>query len=245
MWSGPRNLSTALMRSFSSRADCVVSDEPFYASYLARTGLDHPGRADVLASQPTDWQDVAEACGAGPPPLPCAVWYQKHMSHHVTPEIAGPWLDGLDHALLIRHPARVIASYLKVWPTMTLQETGLPSQVAIVEHLARTRGIVPPVVDAADLRAAPDPTLRGLCAALDLAWDPAMLHWPPGPHPQDGVWGRDWYASTWGSTGFRPEPAEEELGTTPCVPFLDEAVALYDRLRACCNSVAPRNTRSS
>ena len=144
MWSGPRNLSTALMRSFSSRADCVVSDEPFYASYLARTGLDHPGRADVLASQPTDWQDVAEACGAGPPPLPGAVWYQKHMSHHVTPEMAGPWLDGLDHALLIRHPARVVASYLKVWPTMTLQETGLPSQVAIVEHLARTRGIVPP-----------------------------------------------------------------------------------------------------
>ena len=115
LWSGPRNLSTALMRSFSSRTDCVVSDEPFYAAYLdSRPDLDHPGRDEVIASQPTDWTVVARDLTTGQPPLPRPVWYQKHMAHHMRPEMLGPWLDSLTHAFLIRHPGRVIASYAKV-----------------------------------------------------------------------------------------------------------------------------------
>ena len=243
VWSGPRNLSTALMRSFSSRADCVVSDEPLYAAYLVETGLEHPGRAAVLASQPHDWRDVARALSEGPPPLPRPVWYQKHMAQHMRPEMAGGWLDRLDHAFLVRHPARVIASYLKVFPTMTLAETGLPWQVRLLERL-RDRGITPPVVDAADLRADPEPVLRGLCAALGLTWDPAMLRWPAGPHPQDGAWAPHWYAATWRTTGFAPEPPEEEP-PRPAVPFLAEALELYDRLRSCSSSATPPTTRSS
>lgn len=232
VWSGPRNLSTALMRSFSSRADCVVTDEPLYASYLAATGFEHPGRDEILASQPTDWRCVAAALASGPAPLDRPLWYQKHMAHHMRPEMLDAWLDRLDHVLLVRDPVRVIASYLKVFPTMTLVETGLPWQVRLVEHLRATRGLVPPVVDAADLARDPEGTLRGLCAALDLTWDPAMLRWSAGPHPQDGVWGRHWYAATWRSTGFEP-PGDEAPAPPPAVPFLAEAVDLYDRLRRC------------
>lgn len=241
VWSGPRNLSTALMRSFSSRADCVVSDEPFYASYLATTGAKHPGREEVLASQSTDWRAVAETLSMGQAPLDRPVWYQKHMAQHMREEMLSGWLDRLDHALLVRHPSRVIASYLKVFPAMTLAETGLPWQARIFDHLRETRGRPPIVIDASDLRRAPEPTLRRLCGGLGIAWDPAMLHWPEGPHPQDGVWARHWYAGTWRSTGFEPATEEPPL-PEPDVPFLDEAVALYDRLLKCSNAETPPTT---
>ncbi len=232
LWSGPRNLSTALMRSFSSRADCVVSDEPFYACYLAGNDLPHPGRDEVIASQPTDWREVAENLSVGPAPLARPVWYQKHMAHHMRPEMLTGWLDALDHAFLIRHPGRVITSYSKVSPGMGLSETGLPWQVRLFDHLRRTRGVVPAVIDADQLRRAPEATLRALCAALGLAWDPAMLAWPSGPHPQDGVWAKHWYANTWSSTGFTTDLTPEGEPPRPDAPFYDEAVALYEKLRA-------------
>lgn len=233
LWSGPRNLSTALMRSFSSRADCVVSDEPFYAAYLAaRPDLPHPGRDEVIASQPTDWRVVAEQLSVGAPPLSRPVWYQKHMAHHMRPEMLGPWLDGLRHAFLIRHPGRVITSYSKVSGGMTLAETGLPWQARLFEHLRSTTGAAPAVIDADQLRRAPEPALRALCAALGLVWDPAMLAWAAGPHPQDGVWARHWYANTWSSTGFTTDLTPEGEPPRADVPFYDEAVALYDQLRA-------------
>ena len=233
LWSGPRNLSTALMRSFSSRTDCVVSDEPFYAAYLdSRPDLDHPGRDEVIASQPTDWTVVARDLTTGQPPLPRPVWYQKHMAHHMRPEMLGPWLDSLTHAFLIRHPGRVIASYAQVAAGMTLFETGLPWQARLVAHIRSSTGATPPVIDADQLRRAPEPALRALCAALGLAWDPAMLVWPAGPHPQDGVWARHWYANTWSSTGFTTDLTPEGEPPRPDVPFYDEALALYAELRA-------------
>jgi hypothetical protein len=220
------------MRSFSSRADCVVSDEPFYAAYLARNTLDHPGRDEVIASQPTDWRIVATQLSTGPAPLPRPVWYQKHMAHHMRAEMLDRWLDSLDHALLIRHPGRVIASYSKVSAGMSLDETGLPWQVRLLDHLRAVHGTTPPVIDADQLRRAPEPTLRALCAALGLAWAPAMLSWPVGPHPQDGVWAKHWYANTWTSTGFTTDLTPESVPARPDVPFYDEAVALYEQLRA-------------
>jgi len=219
------------MRSFSSRQDCGVTDEPFYAAYLAKTGIDHPGRDDVLASQPGDWREVADRLSAGLPPVARPLWYQKHMAQHMGEEMLSAWLDPLDHAFLIRHPARVIASYLKVFPSMTLAETGLPWQVRLYEHLRRTRGESPVVIDAAELRRTPEAALRRVCAGFGIAWDPAMLRWPPGQHPQDGVWATHWYAETWKSTRFAPAFDDEPPPPEPDVPFLDEAVALYDRLR--------------
>ncbi len=232
LWSGPRNLSTALMRSFSSRADCVVSDEPFYACYLAGNQLPHPGREEVIASQSTDWREVAAQLASGPAPLNRPVWYQKHMAHHMRPEMLTDWLDGLDHAFLIRHPGRVIASYSKVSAGMGLSETGLPWQARLHAHLCATRGKPPAVIDAEQLRRAPEATLRALCQALGLVWDPAMLVWPAGPHPQDGVWARHWYSNTWSSTGFVTDLTPEGEPPRSDASFYDEAVALYEGLRA-------------
>lgn len=235
VWSGPRNLSTALMRSFSARPDCVVSDEPFYAAYLTATGIDHPGRQAVLASQSSDWREVARRLSIEAAPHDRPLWYQKHMAQHMREEMIGSWLDRLEHAFLIRHPARVISSYLKVFPAMTLAETGLPFQVRLFDFLREIRATVPVVIDAADLRRSPVAALQRLCAGFQIDWNPAMLRWAPGPHPQDGVWAPHWYAGTWQSTGFEPAPLEEPPLPKPDVPFLQEAVALYERLRSCCS----------
>jgi hypothetical protein len=232
LWSGPRNLSTALMRAFSSRADCVVSDEPFYAAYLARTGLDHPAKEEVMNSQPNDWRIVAHEVSRGPAPADRPLWYQKHMAQHMTEEMLGDWLFALENAFLIRHPGRVIASYLKVAPEMTIAETGLPWQVRLLERVREKTGRTPPVVRSDDLRSDPEGTLRALCHALGLDWDPAMLSWPAGPHPQDGVWAPHWYANTWSTTGFDTSLAPEGEAPRPDVAFLDEAIALYHQLES-------------
>jgi len=234
MWSGPRNISTALMRSFSSRPDTVVLDEPFYAFYLRETGIGHPGRDDVIAACESDWRKVAEQV-CGPVPGGKRVWYQKHMAHHMLPQVNVDRLvagGALTHAFLIRDPAEVITSYTKVHATMTLAETGLPYQVDLFERATAATGSRPAVIDAKDLLLDPRRTLSALCAALGLAFTDAMLSWPAGPHPQDGVWAPHWYASVHNSTGFEPYRAKRE----PVPPQLEEvhreARALYDQLWA-------------
>jgi len=204
MWSGPRNISTAMMRSFEARPDTVVVDEPLYAHYLAVTGIDHPGREHIMQSQPTRWQDVAAQL-TGPLPGDPAVHYQKHMTHHLLPEIGRDWLGGLTHAYLIRDPAHVVASYARVRGEPTLEDLGYPQQAEIF------RAYGGPVVDAADILRDPAGTLGRLCEALGIAFDPAMLSWEPGPRPTDGVWAPFWYAAVRASTGFAaydPRPAE-------------------------------------
>ena len=225
MWSGPRNISTAMMRSFGSRADTVVVDEPFYAHYLAVTGLDHPGRDAVLASQPNRWEDVAAAL-TGPLPAGVEVFYQKHMAHHLLPGMGRSWLAGLTHAYLIRDPAHVVASYARVRDEPTLADLGYPQQLEIF------RAYGGPVVDAADVLRDPAGTLRRLCAALGIPFDEAMLHWPAGPRDTDGVWAPHWYAAVQGSTGFapyRPAPADVPARLRPLVaaarPYYDELAA--------------------
>ncbi|GID94568.1 HAD family hydrolase [Amorphoplanes digitatis] len=225
MWSGPRNISTAMMRSFGSRADTVVADEPFYAHYLAVTGLDHPGRDAVLASQPNRWQDVAAAL-TGPPPAGAAVYYQKHMAHHLLPGMGRSWLPALTHAFLIRDPAHVVASYARVRGEPTLADLGYPQQAEIF------RAFGGPVVDAADVLRDPDAVLRRLCAALGLEFDPAMLRWPAGPRDTDGVWAPHWYASVRASTGFAPyDPAPAEVPQR-LRPLVEAATPYYEELAA-------------
>ena len=203
MWSGPRNISTAMMRSFESRPDTVVVDEPLYAHYLAVTGIDHPGREQIMASQPTRWEAVAEQL-TGPLPGDPAVHYQKHMTHHLLPEVGREWLGALTHAYLIRDPAQVVASYARVRGEPTLADLGYEQQVEIF------RAYGGPVVDAADVLRNPAGTLGRLCEALGLCFDPAMLSWKPGPRETDGVWAPFWYAAVRASTGFAaydPRPA--------------------------------------
>jgi hypothetical protein len=201
MWSGPRNISTAMMRSFGARSDTVVVDEPLYAHYLAVTGLDHPARELILASQPNRWQDaVAELVGPGPAGV--SVHYQKHMTHHLLPDVGLDWLDRVSNAYLIRDPAQVVASYARVRGEPTLDDLGYRQQCEIFR---RHGG---PVVDAADVLRDPAGTLGLLCAALGIDFDPAMLSWPAGPRETDGVWAPHWYAAVERSTGFgAPDPA--------------------------------------
>jgi len=197
MWSGPRTLSTALMRSFENRPDTVVIDEPLYGYYLAATGIMHPGRDEILASMPVQWPQVVGRLVAGELPRGKTVFYQKHMTHHLLPEIDRSRLSGLRHAFLIRDPRRLLASYAKVRDTPTLADLGLAQQVEVFRRFGG------PVVDAADLASHPEPTLKALCAALGIPFDAAMLSWPAGPRRTDGVWARYWYASVWASTGFK------------------------------------------
>ena len=239
IWSGPRNISTALLRAWGSRADTAVTDEPLYAAYLAATGKEHPGRAAILASQPTDWETVAEHL-TGPAPLAPeasgdapALWVQKHMAHHLLPHMGRAWLDGFRHAFLIREPAAMLASLAKVLPDARLEDTGLPQQVELFERTADRLGHAPPVLNGRAVRAAPEPLLRALCAALNVPWDPAMLCWEPGPRATDGVWGPVWYQRLYDTTGFEPPEAEREaVVPEPLAPVLEAARPLYERLAA-------------
>ena len=206
MWSGPRTLSTALMRSFGNRPDTVVVDEPLYAFYLAETGIDHPGRDEILAAMPTRWSDVVDELTSGPLPAGRTVYYQKHMTHHLLAQVDRGRLAGLRHAFLIRDPQRLLASYAQVRHAPTLADLGLEQQVEIYRRFGG------PVVDAADLAARPREVLGALCAALGIAFDEAMLAWPAGPRDTDGVWAKHWYARVWASTGFA-SPAEPAGGS--------------------------------
>ena len=237
MWSGPRNLSTAMMRAFENRADCVVSDEPFYAAYLAATGLVHPMQDDVLASQPNDWRDVAAEL-AGTPPRDAgkadpAVWYQKHMTHHMLPGFGLDWVEGFRHAFLIRAPARVLASYAAKREEVALSDIGLVRQVELFDRFSDQAGAAPPVVDSDDLLRDPEGMLRSLCSALGIAFDPAMLRWPSGRRASDGVWAPAWYASVEASTGFAA-PTGTGLPTLPeqLRHIADAALPYYERLAA-------------
>lgn len=207
MWSGPRNISTAMMRAWENRGDCVVSDEPLYAHYLAHTGLDHPGRDAVIAAGETDWRKVvADLTGAVPGGA--SLWYQKHMTHHLLPHIDRGWIARLRNVLLIRDPREVVASYVKARATVTAEDIGLLQQVALYDELSAA-GQPPPVIDAGDFLRAPEPHLRALCAWLDIDFGERMLHWPKGPRASDGIWAPHWYAHVRESTGFEAPSGRE------------------------------------
>jgi hypothetical protein len=233
MWSGPRNISTAMMRAFGNRADCAVSDEPFYAAYLTATGLIHPMRDEVVASQPTDWREVANAM-LGPVPGDKPIWYQKHMTHHMVPNFGRTWIESCSNAFLIRAPEAVLASYARVREDFTLEEIGLPTQVELFFRAGDRLGHTPPVVEGQDVLADPEGLLRALCQALKISFDPAMLSWPAGRRPTDGVWAPAWYAAVEQSTGFaapRPEPSFDDLPDA-LKPLAERARPLYETLAA-------------
>jgi hypothetical protein len=206
MWSGPRNISTAMMRAFENRADSFVADEPFYAAWLAATGADHPMAAEVVAAGETDPAKVA-AWLSGPAPEGRAVFYQKHMTHHMLAGFPQAWTDAVENVFLIRRPEEVVASYADRRGQAELEDIGFREQAEIFDRVAARIGRAPPVIDAADVLADPAAALGRLCAALGLAFDPAMLAWPPGRRATDGVWAAHWYAAVERSTGFaRPKP---------------------------------------
>lgn len=211
MWSGPRNISTAMMRSWENREDTVVVDEPLYAHYLMATGVNHPGREQVLASQSTDWRLVAKQL-TGPIPGGKRIWYQKHMTQHVLPDMTLEWLDGLVNCFLIRRPELVVASFTRTRPDAALWELGFEQQSRIFAHVSDRLGTAPAVLDAEDLLKDPEAMLGALCVKLGIPFSARMLHWPAGPRKSDGVWAPHWYTAVERSTGFEPyQPREPEL----------------------------------
>lgn len=230
MWSGPRNISTAMMRAWEHREDCTVSDEPLYAAYLAATGLDHPGRDEVIAAGETDWRRVADAL-LGPAPGGAPIWYQKHMSHHLLPDMETGWVLGLRNILLIRDPSEVVASYLKSRATVTPDDIGLPQQGLLFDLLHARSGEIPMVIDAGDFLRAPEAHLRALCLRLGIAFTPRMLAWPAGPRDSDGVWAPYWYDAVWRSTGFEPWRAREDTLTGDALAVAEACRPVYERLR--------------
>ena len=223
MWSGPRNISTAMMRAFENREDTVVVDEPFYAHYLAVTGLDHPGRDAVLASQPTDWREVAAELN-GPVPEDRPVWYQKHMAHHFVGGMDHGWLAGFVNCFLIRAPEEMVASYVRTRPEITAEAFGLSTQVALYDFVAQETGAALPVLDARDVLEDPEAMLTELCRRAGISFSERMLAWPAGPRLTDGVWAPHWYDAVIKSTGFNPYRERE-------VHLTDREAAIAEELR--------------
>lgn len=229
MWSGPRNLSTAMMYAFAQRPEFAVRDEPFYAAYLAATGLHHPMRDEILAAQPTDPAQVAADC-AGPLPAGAAHLYMKHMAHHMIAGFPLDWARGCVNVFLIRHPARVVASYARKREGPTLEDLGFLQQARLFDMVADWLGAAPVVIDSADIRADPARALTALCRAVGLDFDPAMLTWPSGGRPEDGVWARHWYGAVHRSTGFEdPEGPLPELAGDYAA-LAEAALPQYERL---------------
>ena len=209
MWSGPRNISTALMRSFENRQDCCVVDEPLYGYYLKYSGLTHPGGEQTIDSMDCDWRSVvSDLCGREPDN--CSVYYQKLMTHHILPEVDLGFTSKLHNCFLIREPRRIIASYLKVRPDFKLEELGFPQQWEIFQRVADQAGSPPPVVDSAQVLKAPERNIRALCQAVGIDFSTDMLEWPAGPRASDGVWGPHWYTSVENSTGFQAAHSKPE-----------------------------------
>jgi len=209
MWSGPRNISTAMMRAWENRRDTVVVDEPFYAFYLKETGTKHPGAEEVIAQGETDWRKVVELCGKEcgrdlSVPTGKKIFYQKQMTHHLLPEISRDWLRDVTNCFLIRDPAEVISSYTKKNPEPELNDLGFVQQTEIFDFVRRQTGSIPPVIDADDVLRDPERMLQLLCDAIGVEFSDAMLSWPPGPRDTDGIWAKYWYAEVERSTGFQP-----------------------------------------
>lgn len=229
MWSGPRNLSTALMYSFAARGDCAVWDEPFYAAYLKETGADHPMRAAIIAAHEADPARVFAAC-RGPIPQEKTLFYQKHMTLHMMPGFDRSFMRDCVNVFLIRHPARVVASYAKKREGPTLMDIGFVQQAELFDEVAGWLGHAPVVIDSHDIRDDPKTALIRLCAALDIPFTDRMLHWPAGGNAADGVWAPHWYGAVHRSTGF-----EEPEGFLPDLPddyrrVVDAAMPYYERL---------------
>ena len=221
-----------MMRSWGNRPDTFVCDEPLYAHYLLQTQVAHPGADEVIRSQENDWRKVVtwltEFVPAGR-----TIFYQKHMTHHLLPNIDRDWLDRVTNAFLIREPREVVTSFMKVAGTPKLTDTGFPQQLEIFNWVRARTGRIPPVVDARDVLENPPLLLRLLCDSLDVEFTDAMLSWPAGPRETDGVWAKYWYDAVLKSTTFQMYKPKDEPLPPHLAGLFDEAAEIYKRLYEC------------
>ncbi|PID63690.1 MAG: sulfotransferase family protein [Gammaproteobacteria bacterium] len=231
MWSGPRNISTAMMRAWENRADTEVVDEPFYAHYLAATGIDHPMREAIIANGETRLAPVIDRLTTKPD---SGIFYQKHITTHWLPNFPTDWLAGIDHVFLIRAPASVIASYDAKREAPTLEDLGFAQQSALFDRVSKMQGRPPLVIDSQRFLADPERQLRLVCESLDVPFDPAMLAWRAGSRESDGIWAEHWYDAVNRSTGFAAAREPVAAATLPprLQPLLEQCRPHHERLAA-------------
>lgn len=227
MWSGPRNISTAFMYSWRQRSDTLVFDEPFYGTYLSEFDIGHPGQDEIVASMELD-VDTIVAMITAPGPKP--IRYIKNIGHHLD-ALDPPILDLFENVLLVRDPGAMVRSLThKIGEKATVEITGLPQQVQILEHELHA-GRTPLVIDSRDLLTDPPGFLRRLCDHLQLPFEAAMLSWPAGPKPEDGVWAKYWYDNAHRSTGFVPFAERDEPLDPTQLRLLRECQPYFERLK--------------
>ncbi len=229
MWSGPRNVSTALMRSFENRSDCFVSDEPFYSYFLYKTGLKHPLSDKIIKSGLIDYNKIIKYI-TGPIPFSKNIWYQKHMAHHILEGVNMDWIKNIANCLLIRHPSDVILSYSKKNEIDNIQQLGYLQQIEIYKMLTEETGVPPIIIDAQDLLKEPRKILIEICKNLRIKFDDKMLSWPPGVRKTDGIWGKHWYKQVEASTGFNPYIKSDRTIPSRYQNLNDECMKYYDFL---------------
>ena len=231
MWSGPRNISTAMMRSWENRADTFVSDEPFYAHYLEHTKLEHPGRDQITTSQPTDWKQVVNKCLTDTHNN-CSIHYQKHMTQHMLSHIDLTWLESLRNIFLIRAPDAVVSSYSKSRPDLNAADLGFEQQARIFNHVRQHIDARPMVIESSDLLDSPKQAMKIICQHLNIAFDNSMMQWPAGKRDSDGIWAPYWYKKVEQSTGFA-KPIAREVKLDPSQKTIaDQCQPYYELLAA-------------
>lgn len=229
MWSGPRNISTAMMRSWENRSDTMVIDEPFYAHYLDQTGIDHPAADEIIETYETDWEKVATHLTT-PPTDGSTIFFQKHMTLHMLEHMGLDWLKQVKSCFLIRTPQEVLTSYIKVRPDITLEDLGFPQQERIFEHVTEVLGQPPIVIDSKDVLLNPRMILSSVCERLGLPFTEEMLSWPAGSRDSDGLWSKHWYASVESSTEFAPYVPKNRPVPDRYLDILAKCEASYTKL---------------
>ena len=229
MWSGPRNISTAMMRAWENRDDTVVWDEPFYAHYLDHTGDEHPLKQEVIDAGECDWRKVVNALLA-PVADGKSIFFQKHMTHHLLDHIDRDWLGLVVNCFLIRDPAEVVASYVQKRDRVTLADIGIEQQARIFDYVCDVSGITPPVLDAKDILLDPAAVLTRLCDRIGVPFTETMLSWPAGTRDSDGVWGKHWYGAVEASTGFATYQPKHIRLPRELMRLADQSRTHYERM---------------
>ena len=229
MWSGPRNISTAMMRSWESRTDTFVIDEPFYAHYLSVTNANHPGRDEIIQDGETDQSIVSKGLISDTDDS-CSIYFQKHMTHHMIPSVDREWMKEVINCFLIRNPKDMILSYTKVNSNLSMHLLGLEEQYELFEYVTKINGRAPPVIDSKDILLDPRETLRLLCEKIGVVFSEEMLSWSKGVRDTDGIWAKYWYDNVINSTGFNIYRQKDDDVPSKYLGLYDECIKIYDEL---------------
>lgn len=229
MWSAPRNISTAMMRSWENRSDTVVIDEPYYANYLKITGIGHPMAEEIMDSGDTDWRRVTAAISQPPA---SGIFYQKHICTHNLPHIDLDWVNQHSNVFLIRDPHLVVASYAAKREDCVASDLAYDLQKNLFDQVHNSGITKPLVIDSALFLENPHQQLTILCEQLGIEFDEAMLSWPAGARNTDGVWGKHWYNAVNKSTGFKKQHTTYPALNAAQRQVAEECMADYETIKA-------------